>query len=142
MCIHNTFYHNMIFKTINGDELGKTEISINNGFKELFNGDSFKKQSVLSNSDISALKAYNAEIKRGVLPMTAYYKTMQESSDTAVNAARSAGNASEVYEKLLEIQNLSDDFKFNNAFSKNLTKLPNLAKDVSCFAIRSRAIGI
>lgn len=56
--------------------------------------------------------------------------------------AEISGNASEVYEKLLEIQNLSDDFEFNNAFSKDLTKLANSSKDVSCFAIRSKAMGI
>lgn len=92
MCIHNTFYHSMIFKTIT-DELGNAKLLINSNFKSLFNGDFFKKTSILSNSDIVALKAYNAEIERGVSPMTAYYRTMQEASDSAVNMARSAGNA-------------------------------------------------
>lgn len=92
MCIHNTFYHSMIFKTITND-LGNAKLSINSNFKNLFNGDFFKKTSILSDSDIAALRAYNAEIERGVSPMTAYYRTMQGASDSAVNMARSAGNA-------------------------------------------------
>lgn len=64
-------------------------MALKNYLMEIFS----KSKIVLSNSDISSLKAYNAEIKRGVLPMTAYYKTMQEASDTAVNVACSAGNA-------------------------------------------------
>lgn len=92
MCIHNTLYHSPIFKTIT-DDLGKTKLSINNGIKDFFSGNFFKRQSILSNDDINALKAYNAEIERGVTPMTAYYRTMQNASNAAVNMAQSAGNA-------------------------------------------------
>lgn len=80
----------MIFKTIE-DDLGKTKFAINNTLKGLFNGNLFKSEKLLSDGDIKALQAYNAEIERGVSPMTAYYRTMQNASDTAVNMAKSAG---------------------------------------------------
>ena len=89
MCIHNTLYHSTIFKTIT-DELGNTKLSINNGFKGLFSGDFFKKKSILSDDDISAIQAYNAEINRGVTSQTAFYRTMQNASVEAQNMAASA----------------------------------------------------
>lgn len=82
----------MIFKTIT-DDLGKTKLSINNSVKDLFNGNLFRKQSILSDNDLNCLKAYNKEIENGVSPMTAYYRTMQTASDSAVNMAQAAGNA-------------------------------------------------
>lgn len=87
MCIHNTLYHSTIFKTIT-DELGNTKLSINNRFKGLFSGDFFKKKSILSDDDISAIQAYNAEINRGVTSQT--YRTMQNASVEAQNMAASA----------------------------------------------------
>ena len=42
-----------------------------------------------------------------------------------------SGNATEIYEKLLEIQNLSDQFHFSDAFENNLTKLANSARNMS-----------
>lgn len=102
MCIHNTLYHSTIFKTTT-DELGNTKLSINNGLKGLFSGDFFKKQSVLSDSDISALQAYNAEIKRGVSPATAYYRTLREASDAANNMAHAAGNATVNLEQIPKV---------------------------------------
>ena len=92
----------MIFKTIT-DELGNTKLSINNGLKGLFSGDFFKKQSVLSDSDISALQAYNAEIERGVSPATAYYRTLREASDAANNMAHAAGNATVNLEQIPKV---------------------------------------
>ena len=89
MCIHNTLYHSTIFKTIT-DELGNTKLSINNRFKGLFSGDFFKKKSILSDDDISAIQAYNAEINRGVTSQTAFYRTMQNASVEAQNMAASA----------------------------------------------------
>lgn len=82
----------MIFKTIT-DDFGKTKLSINKTIKNLFNGSLFKKQSILSENDLNCLKAYNSEIERGVSPITAYYHTMQTASDSAVNMARAAGEA-------------------------------------------------
>lgn len=87
--IYITLYHSTILKTIKND-FGSTELSVNSSIKQLFNGEFFKAQSVLSKSDINALKAYNAEIKRGVNPMTAYYRTMQNTSTEAQNLAASA----------------------------------------------------
>ena len=89
MCIHNTLYHSTIFKTIT-DELGNTKLSINKGFKGLFSGEFFKKKSILSDDDISALQAYNTEINRGVTSQTAFYRTMQNASVEAQNMAASA----------------------------------------------------
>ena len=89
MCIHNTLYHSTIFKTIT-DELGNTKLSINKGFKGLFSGEFFKKKSILSDDDISALQAYNAGINRGVTSQTAFYRTMQNASVEAQNMAASA----------------------------------------------------
>lgn len=103
MCIHNTLYHSTIFKTIT-DELGNTKLSINNGLKELFSGDVFEKKSILSDSDISALQAYNAElskvigyeVKNGKVleittdAQTAYNRTMLNASEYAQNVASSA----------------------------------------------------
>lgn len=51
----------MIFKT-NTDDFGRMGLGLNNSFKEMFNGDFFNEQNLLSYSDISAIKAYNAEI--------------------------------------------------------------------------------
>lgn len=82
----------MIIKTIT-DDLGKTKLSINSGLKGLFSGDFFKQTSILSDSDIAALKAYNAEIERGVSPTTAINRTMQDASKTAVNMAKAANGA-------------------------------------------------
>ena len=84
--------YSTIFKT-STNELGKTTIGLNNSLKGMFSGDFFKKKSILSDSDITSLKAYNAEIERGVSPMTAYYRTMQNSSDAAVKMAESAKGA-------------------------------------------------
>lgn len=84
--------YSMIFKTIT-DDLGKTKLSINNSVKDLFNANLFKKQSILSDNDLDCLKAYNKEIENGISPMTAYYRTMQTASDSAVNMAQAAGNA-------------------------------------------------
>lgn len=102
MCTYNTLYHSTIFKTIT-DDLGKTKISINNGFKNLFNGEIFNEKSILSDADIKALQAYNAELEKiigyevidgKVLPIrtsaqTAYNRTMKESSIEAQNIAAS-----------------------------------------------------
>lgn len=92
----------MIFKAIT-DDLGNLKLSINSGIKNLFDGSFFKKQSILSNNDIDALKAYNAEIERGVSPVTAYYRTMQEASDAAVNMAKSAGRATVNLEQIPKV---------------------------------------
>lgn len=72
----------MIVKTIQ-DKNGNNSIGFNNVFKDLF-----KKESVLSNDDIDALKAYNAEIDRGTSPVTAYYRSLQNASNEAVNMAK------------------------------------------------------
>lgn len=85
-------YYSTIRKTIT-DDLGNLKISWNDSIKEIFSGDFFKQKSILSDADIKALKAYNAEIARNVAPMTAYYRTLQNASDAAVNMAKQAGDA-------------------------------------------------
>lgn len=94
----------MIFKTIT-NEFGNTKLSINSGLKNFFslNNDFFKKKSVLNNSDIYALKAYNSEIKRGASPATAYYRTLQNASVAAANIAKSAGDATVNLEQIPKI---------------------------------------
>lgn len=85
-------YYSTIRKTIT-DDLGNLKISWNDSIKEIFSGDFFKQKSILSDADIKALKAYNAEIARNVAPMTAYYRTLQNASGAAVNMAKQAGDA-------------------------------------------------
>lgn len=85
-------YYSTIRKTIT-DDLGNLKISWNDSIKEIFSGDFFKQKSILSDADIKALKAYNAERARNVAPRTAYYRTLQNASDAAVNMAKQAGEA-------------------------------------------------
>ena len=68
----------------------------------------FKKESLLSQSDISALQAYNEELERGVSPMTAYYKTMQNASDAAVNMASSANGATVSISKIPKVSKAAE----------------------------------
>lgn len=85
-------YYSTIRKTIT-DDLGNLKISWNDSIKEIFSGDFFKQKSILSDADIKALKAYNAERARNVAPRTAYYRTLQNASDAAINMAKQAGDA-------------------------------------------------
>lgn len=85
-------YYSTIRKTIT-DDLGNLKISWNDSIKEIFSGDFFKQKSILSDADIKALKAYNAEIACNVAPMTAYYRTLQNASGPAVNMAKQASDA-------------------------------------------------
>lgn len=103
ICTHCILYHSTIFKTIN-DDLGITKLSVNNGLKNVFNREFFKKQSVLSDSDIKSLQSYNAELERvigyevtngNIIPVTtsaqtAFNRTMQDASVEAQNMAISA----------------------------------------------------
>ena len=109
----------MIFKTIE-DDLGKTKFGINDSFKGLFNGSFFKGEKLLSDNDIRALQAYNAEIERGVSPMTAYYRTMQDASDAAVNMAQSAG------EGTVQINNMTKASKAAKIGMKALATVGNM----------------
>lgn len=79
----------MIFKT-NTDDFGRMGLELNNSFKEMFNGDFFKEQNLLSDSDISAIKAYNAEIDKCVTSQTAFNRTMLNTSQQAQNVVAAA----------------------------------------------------
>lgn len=79
----------MIFKT-NTDDFGRMGLEFNNSFKEMFNGDFFKEQNLLSDSDISAIKAYNAEIDKCVTSQTAFNRTMLNTSQQAQNVVAAA----------------------------------------------------
>ena len=83
----------MIFKT-QTDDFGRITTGINkdlkSSFKGMLNGDFFKKQSLFSDSDINAIKAYNAEINRCVTSQTAFYRTMQNASVEAQNFVAAA----------------------------------------------------
>ncbi len=54
-----------------------------------------------------------------------------DASDGNSEIATLSGNASEIYEKLLNIQNLTDQFHFSDSFENSLTKLANSAQEVS-----------
>lgn len=79
----------MIFKT-NTDDFGRMGLGLNNSFKGMFNGDFFKEQNLLSDSDISAIKAYNAEIDKCVTSQTAFNRTMLNTSQQAQNVVAAA----------------------------------------------------
>lgn len=78
-----------IFKT-NTDDFGRMGLGLNNSFKGMFNGDFFKKQNLLSDSDISAIKAYNAEIDKCVTSQIAFNRTMLNTSQQAKNVVAAA----------------------------------------------------
>ena len=83
----------MIFKT-KKDDFGRTHTGINNDIvssvKGVFNGDFFREQQLLSDSDIKAIKAYNTEIDRCVTSQTAFYRTMDKASKEAQNVVAAA----------------------------------------------------
>ena len=83
----------MVFKTIT-DDFGRMTIGINDDlkstFKGIFSGNFFKKQSLFSDSDVNAMKAYNAEINKGTTSQTAFYRTMQNTSVEAQNFVAAA----------------------------------------------------
>ena len=79
----------MIFKT-KTDDFGRMGLWLNNSFKGMFNGDFFKEQNLLSDSDISAIKAYNAEIDKCVTSQTAFNRTMLNTSQQAQNVVAAA----------------------------------------------------
>lgn len=79
----------MIFKT-NTDDFGRMGLGLDNPLKEMFNGDFFKEQNLLSDSDISAIKAYNVEIDKCVTSQTAFNRTMLNTSQQAQNVVVAA----------------------------------------------------
>lgn len=90
------FYHiNNIFST-KKDDYGRSKIGINDKFSGIFSSDFFKRQSLLSDSDIKAIEAYNAEIDRCTGSQTAFRRTMNDASEEAKNlvAAANGGKVS------------------------------------------------
>lgn len=83
----------MIFKT-KKDDFGRTHAGINNDIvssvKGVFNGDFFKEQQLFSDSDIKAIKAYNAEIDKGTTSQMAFRRTMKDTSEEAQNVVAAA----------------------------------------------------
>ena len=55
----------MIFNT-QDDEFGRMEITPNKNLLNILNGDFFKRQQLLPDSDIKAIEAYNTEIDKCV----------------------------------------------------------------------------
>ena len=79
-----------IFKT-KTDDFGRIKAGLNDGIKDaIFNGNFFKRQNLLSNSDITAIKTYNAEIDKCTTSQTAFYRTMQNTSKEAQNVVAAA----------------------------------------------------
>lgn len=78
----------MIFKTTTNKD-GQTKLETNLGNITEF----FKKQNILSNSDIKAIKAYNKEIHACTGYQTAFIRTMTDASDKAKEmVAQANGN--------------------------------------------------
>ena len=85
-----------MFKTIT-DDIGNSKVSLNGTFKDFF-----KRESVISDDDIRALKAYNAELEKvisyeteegKVKPIytsaqTAFNRTLPDASEEAKNMAK------------------------------------------------------
>lgn len=114
----------MIFKT-QTDDFGRITTGINkdlkSSFKGMLNGDFFKKQSLFSDSDINAIKAYNAEINRCVTSQTAFYRTMQNASVEAQNVVAAAnGNT-------VALNNLTKASKAAELGMKALSVAANMA---------------
>lgn len=59
----------------------------------MFNGDFFKPQSIVSEEDIKALEAYNAQVNSGIKGNEAFDSTMKDASTTAQNLAKAAKGA-------------------------------------------------
>ena len=59
----------------------------------MFNGDFFKPQSIVSESDIADLEKFNEAVKGGTPYLTAIKEQMANSSETAKNLAKSAKGA-------------------------------------------------
>ena len=59
----------------------------------MFNGDFFKSQSIVSESDIADLTRFNEAVKGGIPYLTAIEQEMSKSSETAKNLAKSAKGA-------------------------------------------------
>lgn len=79
----------MIFNTQN-DEFGRMGITPNKNLLNILNGDFFKRQQLLPDSDIKAIEAYNAEIDKCVGSQTAFYRTMLNASEEAQNIVATA----------------------------------------------------
>lgn len=85
----------MIFKT-KTNVFGNASISpsglpnLFNGIKDFFSPQEFSLSEVLSDSDIKAIKEYNAEIDKCTTSQTAFYKTMQNASKEAQNVVAAA----------------------------------------------------
>lgn len=124
----------MIFKTIQDDVTGanksialfgktfndfKNDIS-NRGIKGLFT-------TGINNEDIKALQAYNADIKNGLSPQTAYYNNLQKCSSAAVELAESAGDSEIPLEKMQKATtNMSLSAKAGSVALKGLAIAGNM----------------
>ena len=75
------------------NELGQTRLTGAGLAKDIFSGNFFKRQSVVSDADISALEAYNTKIEEGIEPSIAFNDTMMDTSDAAKHIAKSANGA-------------------------------------------------
>lgn len=82
-----------IFKTIQDLTTGKTKITSSGFLGDVFSGDFFKPQSIISESDFEDLTRFNEAIKDGTPYLTAIKQEMGNSSETAKNLAKSAKGA-------------------------------------------------
>ena len=86
----------MIFKTIENINNGTAGIQM--GFGNV--KDFFKKQDILSESDINAIRLYNGEINSSITSQTAFNDTMLNASEQAQNIVASANGATVSIENL------------------------------------------
>ena len=78
-------YHSLIFKAT---EKKNGEIKLGTNFGNI--KDFFTRQNILSDSDINAIKAYNAQIDSCITSQTAFYRTMLNASKTAQDMVANA----------------------------------------------------
>ena len=72
---------------------GKSKITPSGFFGDLFKGDFFKPQSIVSESDIEDILRFNQAVESGTPHLIALKQEMGNSSETAQNLARSANGA-------------------------------------------------
>lgn len=123
----------MIFKTITDPIGGKTTLGTNfknigNNFNNIKNF--FGKQSLLSDSDINAIKAYNSQIDACVTSQTAFRRTMLDASESAQILVANANGAT------VQIENLTRTSKAGQIALKGLA----IAGNMITFALIAKGI--
>lgn len=120
------------------DDFGRLGIKGNNPFSGLFSGDFFKKKSVLSDEDISALEAYNNRIDQSYNAQSAFDLELKKASPIAQNYAKAAIESAKGMDNLSEkakaskvnIENVATTSKAATVGLKALSVIGNIALNV------------